>query len=62
MAISANFFESGNEMELRHMYLRDDLLQNLIDNCTAAHFFEDNPPFDCELNFLSPSTLRATEK
>ena len=28
------------------MYLWNDLLKNLIGNCTAVHFFEDNPAFD----------------
>ena len=44
------------------MYLRDDLLRNLIGNCTAADFFEDNPGFDSALIFASPSILQATEK
>ena len=44
------------------MYLWNDFLQSLIDECTTIHFSEDNLVTDQQLFFLSPLASKVTEK
>ena len=61
-AVHFQYCLKSHQLTETDMYLWSDLFYSLIDNYTAVHFFENNPGFDCELFFLSPLLLRATEK